>query len=75
MSVETAIITTTAPPSPFVAFWHAFRANRCAVIGLWVVILVVFGGVFAHFLTPYDPLEQYRDSVKLPPIWVSCGNG
>ncbi len=74
MSVETAIITTTAPPSPFVTFWHAFRENRGAVIGLCVVILVVFGGVFAHFLTPYDPLEQYRDAVKLPPIWVSGGN-
>ena len=74
MSVETAIITTTAPPTPFVAFWHAFRENRGAVIGLCVVILVVFGGVFAHFLTPYDPLEQYRDAVKLPPIWVSGGN-
>ncbi|MDP8995970.1 MAG: ABC transporter permease subunit [Pseudomonadota bacterium] len=74
MSVEIAIITPTAPPSPFVAFWHAFRENRGAVIGLCVVILVVFGGVFAHFLTPYDPLEQYRDAVKLPPIWVSGGN-
>ena len=74
MSVETAIITTTAPPTPLVAFWHAFRENRGAVIGLCVVILVVFGGVFAHFLTPYDPLEQYRDAVKLPPIWVSGGN-
>jgi len=69
MSVE--VIRSVAPPSSLSAFWSAFRENRGAVLGLCIVILVVLAGVFADFLTIYDPLEQYRDAVKLPPIWVT----
>jgi len=72
MTVEA--IRATAPPSPFWAFWYAFRQNRGAVIGLCVVIAIVFGGVFAPFLTIYDPFEQYRDAIKVPPIWVEGGS-
>jgi dipeptide transport system permease protein len=65
---------TLAPPTPLAAFWRAFSENRGAVVGLFVVCLVVLLGVFAPFLTAYDPLEQYRDAVKLPPIWAQGGN-
>lgn len=72
MTVEA--IRTIVPPTPFKAFWYAFKQNRGAVIGLCVVIAIVFGGVFAPFLTSYDPFEQYRDAVKVPPIWVEGGS-
>ena len=72
MSAET--IQTIKPPSSFAAFWSAFRENRGAVLGLCIVTLVVLAGIFASFLTQYDPLEQYRDAVKLPPIWVTGGS-
>ena len=72
MSVDA--IQNVSPPSSLAAFWSAFRENRGAVLGLCVVALVVFAGVFASFLTQYDPLIQYRDSVNLPPIWVSGSN-
>ena len=68
------IATPQLPPTPWHAFWNAFTENRGAVIGMAVVIAVVLMGIFANFLTPYDPLEQFRDAVKLPPIWVSAGN-
>ena len=61
-------------PSPFAAFWSAFRENRGAVVGLCIVFVIVLLGVFANFLTIYNPLEQYRDAVKLPPIWISGGS-
>jgi len=34
----------------------------------------VLGGTFAPLLTIYDPLNQIRDAVKLPPAWVEGGN-
>ena len=63
-----------APPTPLAAFWRAFSENRGAVAGLIFVCLVLLAGIFAPFLTVYNPLEQYRDSVKLPPIWVVGSN-
>lgn len=72
MSVEA--IQISSPPSSLSAFWSAFRENRGAVLGLCVVVLIVLAGTFASFLTQYDPLEQYRDVVNLPPIWVSGGS-
>jgi dipeptide transport system permease protein len=71
MAAETI---SSAPPSAFKSFWYAFRENRGAVIGAAIVALVVFCAVFADFLTPYDPLEQFRDFTKLPPIWAEGGN-
>ena len=63
-----------APPTPFAAFWRAFSENRGAVVGLIIVCLVLLAGIFAPLLTIYNPLEQYRDAVKLPPIWAEGGN-
>jgi dipeptide transport system permease protein len=64
----------TMPPGALRAFWHAFRENRGAVIGAMIVGLVVFCAIFADFFAPYDPLEQFRDFTKLPPVWVEGGN-
>lgn len=61
------------PPGPMKAFWFAFRENKGAVVGATIVLLVVFCAVFANVLAPHDPLEQYRDATKLPPIWAAGG--
>jgi dipeptide transport system permease protein len=72
MATETLIMA--APPGPLRSFWSSFRENRGAVIGLAVVGFVVFIAIFANFLAPYDPIEQYRGFTRLPPIWVKGGN-
>jgi dipeptide transport system permease protein len=64
----------TAPPGALRAFWFAFRENRGAVVGAFIVGLVILCAVFASFLAPYNPLEQFRDFTKLPPIWAEGGN-
>ncbi|MDE2385110.1 MAG: ABC transporter permease subunit [Alphaproteobacteria bacterium] len=76
MSAEAikAPVAAQAPPSPLRAFWNAFSENRGAVLGMAVVLAVILMGVFAGLLTSYDPLEQYRDAVKLPPVWAEGGN-
>ncbi len=63
-----------APPGPLLSFWRSFRENRGAVIGLVIVGFVVFIAIFANFLAPYNPLEQFRNSTKLPPVWATGGN-
>ncbi|HEY4995658.1 MAG TPA: dipeptide ABC transporter permease DppC, partial [Aestuariivirga sp.] len=67
-------VVQRAPPTRVAAFWRAFSENRGAVVGLIVVCLIVLSGVFAPLLTSYNPLEQYRDAVKLPPIWAEGGS-
>jgi dipeptide transport system permease protein len=61
------------PPNALRAFWYSFRENRGAVIGATVVGLVILCAIFAGFLAPYDPLEQFRGFTKLPPVWVDGG--
>ncbi len=63
-------ISQAAPPGAFRAFWSAFSENRGAVIGLVVVCSVVLVAIFAPFLAPYDPVEQFKGSTRLPPFWV-----
>jgi dipeptide transport system permease protein len=70
MATEAGIAVPAAPPGPLSAFWHAFRENRGAVMGLVVVAVIVFTAVFAGFLAPHDPLEQFRGFTKLPPFWL-----
>ena len=72
MATETLVMA--APPGPLVTFWRSFRENRGAVIGLAVVSSVVFIAIFADFLAPYNPIEQYRGFTRLPPIWAKGGN-
>ena len=72
MATETLVMA--APPGPLLSFWRSFRENRGAVIGLAVVCAVVFIAIFANFLAPYSPIEQYRGFTRLPPIWVEGGN-
>ena len=55
-------------PSPIIGFWRAFRENRGAVIGLFIVLTMICVAIFADFLAPHDPIEQYRGFTKLPPF-------
>jgi dipeptide transport system permease protein len=72
MATETLVMA--APPGPLFAFWRSFRENRGAVLGLAVVCAVVVIALFANFLAPYSPIEQYRGFTRLPPIWAEGGN-
>jgi dipeptide transport system permease protein len=69
-----AVEAVQAPPSPLAAFWASFCENRGAVMGLALLSLIVFVAVFAEFVSPYSPVEQFRDFTKLPPVWVEGGN-
>lgn len=71
--MKPAAAVAAAPPGPMRAFWHAFRENRGATIGLFVVIAIVLVALLADVIAPYPPLEQFRDAVKAPPVWEDGG--
>jgi len=62
-----------AQPSPFAAFWSAFRENRGAVFGLSIVSAVVLLAIFADVIAPHSPIEQFRDAVRAKPVWAEGG--
>ena len=51
-----------------------FCENRGAVAGLIVLLFIIGLAVFADWVAPYSPIEQFRDFTKLPPFWVEGGN-
>lgn len=75
MNVETS--TNQSQQSAFMAvlasFWFEFRQNKGALYGLIFISILAFIAVFADFISPYDPIEQYRDALKLPPVWAEGG--
>ena len=59
--------------------WQRFKKNKSALIGAWVLIILILSGIFAPFLTPYDPTIAGRDkdylngAPQIPLFWD--GNG
>jgi dipeptide transport system permease protein len=73
-AIPSAVSRAPAPPGPLLSFWRSFRENRGAVMGLTIVVFIALVAILASVLAPYDPLEQFRDSTKLPPIWAAGGD-
>ena len=61
-------------PHPFVAFATEFASNRGALAGLVVFAIMVFAAVFAGWIAPHSPTEQFREFVRIPPAFVEGGN-
>ncbi len=61
------------PPSPAREFVDAFRANRGATIAFFVFGAVALGALFAPWLAPHDPVQQFRNHLLTPPWWQAGG--
>lgn len=73
MAIDVAQTEIIAPAGPMRSFWNSFQENRGAVTGLWILGFIIFLALFAPVLAPHDPLEQYREFTKLPPVWTENG--
>ncbi|MFV9670861.1 dipeptide ABC transporter permease DppC [uncultured Pantoea sp.] len=62
------------PMTPFQEFWHYFKRNKGAVIGLVYIIIVLLCAIFADVLAPHSPAEQFRDALLHPPVWQEGGS-
>jgi dipeptide transport system permease protein len=54
-------------------FWSYFSENRGAVIGLIFFIGIILIAIFADFIAPHAPNQQYRDALLQPPFWQTGG--
>ncbi|UVE18535.1 ABC transporter permease subunit [Pseudomonas sp. LS44] len=63
-----------AYPSPLREFWQGFAHNKGALAGLLFMLLVVACALFAPWLAPHDPGEQFRDFMLSPPAWLEGGS-
>ncbi|UQY44260.1 dipeptide ABC transporter permease DppC [Erwinia sp. PK3-005] len=62
------------PMTPFQEFWHYFKRNKGAVIGLVYIVVMVTLAIFAGLLAPHGPAEQFRDALLRPPVWQDGGS-
>ncbi len=75
-------MTTIASSTPAVGsfkhrlneFWSYFSENPGAVAGLYFIVLVLLLALFADVIAPYDPIEQNRDALLVPPFWQEGGS-
>jgi len=70
---ETKTVSAPVPMTPFQEFWHYFKRNKGAVVGLVYVVIVLFIAIFANWIAPYNPAEQFRDTLLAPPAWQDGG--
>lgn len=54
--------------------WGSFRENRGAVVGLLFLAVILAVAVFADWIAPHPPTEQYRDFLLKPPFWQPGGS-
>jgi peptide/nickel transport system permease protein len=41
--------------------WTRFKKQKAAMVGAWILVIMILSGLFAPFLTPYDPTISGRD--------------
>lgn len=72
--MSSTTVTAQIPKTPFQEFVYYFSQNRGAVIGFIFILIVLFAAIFADWVAPFDPIEQNRSSLLLPPMWFEGGN-
>mgnify|MGYP003668226180 CR=1 FL=1 len=72
-TLSTSLDQSLLYPSPLKEFWQAFAHNKGAVAGLAFMILLVICALFAPWIAPHDPSEQYREFLLTPPAWLEGG--
>jgi dipeptide transport system permease protein len=62
------------PPHPLAEFWTSFCANKGAVIGLALIVLVLLVAVFADVVAPHPPNLTDNAAFLRPPFWQEGGS-
>ncbi|VVD63883.1 peptide transporter [Pandoraea cepalis] len=68
-----AAVTATPRARLFREFLRSFTANRGATVAAIVLLSMFVAAIFAPWIAPHSPIEQYRDFVKIPPAWFDGG--
>ena len=70
----TTQVSTLTLPHPLRELWEDFRRNRGALIGLVTVGLLIVVAIAADWIAPHSPIEQFRASTLVPPMWQTGGS-
>ncbi|ENG4185189.1 dipeptide ABC transporter permease DppC [Providencia rettgeri] len=73
-TTEPTVVSAPQPMTPLQEFWHYFKRNKGAVVGMFYIILMVLIAIFAGVLAPHAPDEQFRDFLLAPPVWDEGGS-
>ncbi|MBP6121559.1 MULTISPECIES: dipeptide ABC transporter permease DppC [Providencia] len=73
-STEPTVVSAPQPMTPLHEFWHYFKRNKGAVVGMIYIILMVLIAIFAGILAPHAPDEQFREFLLVPPVWQDGGS-
>nr|WP_113865643.1 dipeptide ABC transporter permease DppC [Brenneria salicis]NMN90000.1 dipeptide transport system permease protein [Brenneria salicis ATCC 15712 = DSM 30166]RBP64356.1 dipeptide transport system permease protein [Brenneria salicis ATCC 15712 = DSM 30166]RLM31426.1 dipeptide ABC transporter permease DppC [Brenneria salicis ATCC 15712 = DSM 30166] len=71
---EPVVNSAPKPMTPVQEFWHYFKRNKGAVVGMVYVMLMLIIAVGANVLAPHAPAEQFRDALLHPPVWQEGGS-
>ncbi|HEY5731096.1 MAG TPA: dipeptide/oligopeptide/nickel ABC transporter permease/ATP-binding protein [Anaerolineales bacterium] len=55
MAIQELELKPTVPSSPLLGFWKIFSRNRMAIVGLFMLAVIVIIAIFADTIAPYDP--------------------
>jgi len=70
---ENKVVSAPVPMTPLQEFWHYFKCNKGAVVGLAYVVVMLIIAIFANFIAPHNPADQFRDALLAPPVWQDGG--
>ena len=74
VTTTSSAIIAPKPMTPFQEFWHYFKRNKGAVVGLVYIVIVLILAIGANVLAPHLPAEQFRDALLKPPVWQDGGS-
>lgn len=70
MAVQELELKPAVPASPLTGFWTVFRKNRMAILGLFMLVVIIILAIFADAIAPYNPRSyagiQSSDIYKPP---------
>jgi dipeptide transport system permease protein len=66
--------TQLVPPHPLREFWDYFTANKGAVVGTAVIMLMLLLALFADVIAPHSPYVTNSSIALKPPFWQHGGS-
>ncbi len=72
--VAPELLLAKKPDGPLKQFWFYFSKNKGAVAGLCFIVFIILIAIFANFIAPHSPIEQFRGHFLQPPVWMKGGS-